>query len=230
MHLSTPPTSAGKSPDSVSPGTVSSGSALSSELNVSCAQYSVFTTPEELRFASGAPAFWKPILGAAKRRQQVLTPGVNWNRVLFVRSGSEIAGYLQFYMRGNGPHNPSFKDFIAVFSVGQACWRFLLYKAISYRFQRFEAYAYRVIVKESFRSRGVGRCLVLSWLEHLKAQGVRKVTLEVWSNNPRAYDFYLQLGFRVDQRAIFHRALRWFMKSYPIKMVYDLSNEICSVK
>lgn len=199
---------------------------VSPELIVACSQYSVFTTDEELRFASGAPAFWKPILGSASRRQQVLTPSVNWNRTLFIRSGSEIAGYVQFYMRGDGPHDPSYRDFAAVFGVGKASLRFLLYKVMSYRFQRFEAYAYRVIVKETYRGCGVGRCLMLGWLDLMKAQGIRQVTLEVWSNNPRAYDFYLQLGFRVDQRAIFHRALRCFMKSYPIKMVYDLSDEI----
>ncbi|MFP3344100.1 GNAT family N-acetyltransferase [Halomonas sp. SIMBA_159] len=191
------------------------------ELTVTCSRYSVFTTDEEQRFASGAPAFWKPILGPASRRQQVLTPSVNWNRTLFIRSGSEIAGYLQFYMRGDGPHDPSYRDFAAVFGVGEACFRFLLYKVMSYRFQRFEAYAYRVIVKEPYRGCGVGRCLMLSWLDLIKAQGIRQVTLEVWSDNPRAYVFYLRLGFRVVRWSVLHRSLRWFMKSYPIKMVYD---------
>ena len=76
------------------------------------------------------------------------------------------------------------------------------------------------VVKEEFRGQGVGRQLVGSWLDMLKAQGVRKAYLEVWSDNQSAIGFYKALGFKV-KPGLSYLPFKCCNKPYPITMVYQ---------
>ena len=189
-------------------------------LVIGLVEESAMATPEEWRFASGAPSFWRSILGSASRRRKVLAPSVNWNNILFARFDDQVAGYLQFYRHGKGPHAPSYADINREFGARSAWWRYLLYQLFHLRFCQFEAYIYRLIVKEEFRGQGVGRQLVDSWLDMLKAQGVRKAYLEVWSDNQSAIGFYKALGFKV-KPGLSYLPFKCCNKPYPITMVYQ---------
>lgn len=157
----------------------------------------------EWRLASASPSFLRPLLGRAYRRRRVLARGVNWERVLFIEVEGEVAGYLQFYLRGDGPHRLSFSDLRAEFGGCSAAWRYPIYQLLQRRFQRFDAYLYRIIIHEPFRGQGLGYQLLKEWLELLEEEGVSQAELEVWGNNPRAVSFYESLGFDVVKRRVF---------------------------
>ena len=61
----------------------------------------------------------------------MLTPIVNWIRTLFIRTGSEIAGYVQFYMKGAALIILAIETLPLFFGVGKARLRSLLYKVMS---------------------------------------------------------------------------------------------------
>ncbi|PWV73776.1 hypothetical protein DER72_1145 [Halomonas sp. A11-A] len=66
--------------------------------------------PEEVRLGSSSPSFLRPLLGRAHRRRSLLASGVNWERILFIEVDGEVAGYLQFYLGGEGPHRLGHED------------------------------------------------------------------------------------------------------------------------
>ncbi len=156
--------------------------------------------PEEVRLGSSSPSFLRPLLGRAHRRRSLLASGVNWERILFIEVDGEVAGYLQFYLGGEGPHRLGHEDLRAEFGAASAAWRWALYRLVQWRFRRFDAYLYRIIIDERFRARGLGRQLLERWLALLAEQGVRRADLEVWGNNPRAEALYAALGFQVKRR------------------------------
>ena len=51
-----------------------------------------------------------------------------------------------------------------------------------------------ICVDESFRGQGIGRRLYLYVLEYAKSLGFYNITLNVWSCNPGAMQFYTSLG------------------------------------
>ena len=157
-------------------------------------------SPAERRLASSSPSFLRPLLGRAYQRRRLLARGVNWQRILFVEVDGEVAGYLQFYLRGEGPHRLSLADLRAEFGACHAAWRWALFRLVQWRFRRFDAYLYRIIVDERFRSRGLGRRLLERWFELLAGHGVQRADLEVWGSNPRAEAFYASLGFEASRR------------------------------
>ena len=64
-------------------------------------------------------------------------------------------------------------------------------------------------VHPDYRGRGLGRAVVVTGLEHLKARGVDGVELEVDSENVPARDLYLGLGFRkLRENVWYERRLR----------------------
>ncbi|MBB3230177.1 GNAT family N-acetyltransferase [Halomonas stenophila] len=164
-------------------------------------------SPEERRLAASSPSFLRPLLGRAYQRRRLLAGGVNWQRILFVAVDGEVAGYLQFYLRGEGPHRLSLAELRAEFGASNAAWRWALYQLVQWRFRRFEAYLYRIIIDERFRSRGLGRRLLERWLELLAQHEVRQADLEVWGNNPRAEAFYASLGYEA------YRRRRWPLRA-----------------
>jgi len=156
--------------------------------------------PAEVRLASSSPSFLRPLLGRAHQRRSLLAGGVNWGRVLFIEVDGEVAGYLQFYLGGEGPHRLAHSDLRAEFGAVGAARRWALYRLVQWRFRRFDAYLYRIIIDERFRGRGLGRQLLERWLALLADQGMRRADLEVWGNNPRAEALYAALGFQVKRR------------------------------
>ncbi len=52
-------------------------------------------------------------------------------------------------------------------------------------------------VDPSSRRRGVGRALLNAYLETLRSEGVREITLEVRASNSVAHEFYREFGFEV---------------------------------
>ena len=157
----------------------------------------------ELKYASSAPAFLELFLGPAFQRRRLFQRRINWDRIVFISVDGELAGYLQFYLKGKGPHQPLFSDMRDEYGAAGALWRFPLYYLLEKRFKRFkrcEAYLYRVIVKDSFRAQGLGRQLVEQWLVMMNDQGIKIVELEVWGNNTKAQSLYSSLGFGVVAR------------------------------
>jgi ribosomal-protein-alanine N-acetyltransferase len=58
-----------------------------------------------------------------------------------------------------------------------------------------EAEILTLAVEKQFRGQGLGRALVAALLERLRAEGVRRVSLEVRSANAAARGLYASLGF-----------------------------------
>jgi ribosomal-protein-alanine acetyltransferase len=52
-------------------------------------------------------------------------------------------------------------------------------------------------VEPSWRRRGVGRRLLNAYLDILRSEGVRQITLEVRASNDAAHEFYREFGFEV---------------------------------
>lgn len=176
-------------------------------------------SPEEWRLASSSPSFLRPLLGRAYRRRAVLGRSVNWQRVLFVAVDGEVAGYLQFHLHGEGPHRPRFCHLREAFGVWRAAWRFSLYRLLHWRFERYEAYLYRVVIAEPFRGQGLGQRLLEDWLALLRDAGVTRADLEVWGNNPRAVAFYARLGFDERRRLTLPLRASWLRDRQLIQMV-----------
>jgi len=152
---------------------------------------------DEVALASSPPTFLKIILGGYSKRKSLLSRRINWDRVLFISEDEEVVGYLQYYLRGKGPHAPSYKDMVEEYGALGALWRFPVYYLLEKRFKRSEAYLYRVVIKDSFRSRGLGKILIEKWLYLMDEQGLDTVELEVWGRNFKAKKLYLSLGFEV---------------------------------
>jgi ribosomal protein S18 acetylase RimI-like enzyme len=150
--------------------------------------------PDEWRFASAGPSFLKLLFGEACRQRRVLASGVNWQRVLFIAVDGEVAGYLQFFLRGEGPHRPCFDDVRGEFGWS-ALWRYPLYCGLMQRFRRPEAYTYRLIIKEAYRGQGLGQQLMRDWMAILQDEQVEQAELDVWGANQAAIRFYSRLGF-----------------------------------
>ncbi len=56
-------------------------------------------------------------------------------------------------------------------------------------------YIYEIIVKEEFRSKGIGRVLVNKIVEFSKTRGIEKIELEIKNSNERGISFYKEVGF-----------------------------------
>ncbi|CAM3376543.1 GNAT family N-acetyltransferase [Halomonas lysinitropha] len=172
----------------------------------------------EWRLASSSPSFLRPLLGRAWQRRRMLARGVNWRRVLFVAVDGEVAGYLQFYLHGAGPHQLSFAHMRDEFGITQAAWRFPLYQVLHRRFRGFDAYLYRIVVTEPFRGQGLGQRLLEAWLALLEARGVAGADLEVWGNNPQAMTLYSSLGFVERRRLTIPVRASWLRDRQLIQM------------
>ena len=59
-------------------------------------------------------------------------------------------------------------------------------------------------VHPDYRSRGVGRAVVVTGMEYLKAKGVDGIELEVDSSNRHATELYLDLGFKKVNEAVWY--------------------------
>ena len=152
---------------------------------------------QEWHLASSSPSFLRPVLGRAYRRRRLLSRAVNWDRVLFAEVDGEVAGYLQFYQDGKGPHQPSLALHHTEYGIWGGAWRWALYRLLDWRFRRGEAYLYRIIVLPPYRGSGLGRQLLAAWLERLDKLGEQRASLEVWGSNTQARAFYASLGFEV---------------------------------
>ncbi len=64
-------------------------------------------------------------------------------------------------------------------------------------FRNFEKQAelQNMFVRAEYRSQGVGRALVNAFLEWCYARNIKNLRVEVLENNPRAFEFYRELGF-----------------------------------
>ena len=62
-----------------------------------------------------------------------------------------------------------------------------------------EAEILTLAVQKEHRGQGLGRALVVAWLERLRAERVRRVSLEVRGSNAAALGLYTSLGFTVSR-------------------------------
>lgn len=178
--------------------------------------------PEEWRFASAGPSFLTLLFGEAYRQRRVLASGVNWQRVLFIAVDGEVAGYLQFFLRGEGPHCPCFNDVRSEFRWS-ALWRYPFYCVLMRRFRRPEAYVYRLIIKEAYRGKGLGHQLMQDWMAILHAERVEQAELEVWGANQAAMRFYSRLGFSAVKTHRLGVLGRWLPDGAAVRMVRQLA-------
>ena len=149
--------------------------------------------------------------------------GVNWERVLFIAVDGEVAGYLQFYLDGNGPHRVSFSDIRLAFGRWSAAWRYPLYWLVQQRYRRYQAYLYRIIIHEDFRGQRLGEQLLQDWLKLVKDQGINQAELEVWGNNTQAIRFYESLGFQVNRTRYFPVRFNSLRDTQLLRMVYKFN-------
>jgi ribosomal protein S18 acetylase RimI-like enzyme len=173
--------------------------------------------------ASSSPSFLRLLLGQAYQRRRVMVHGVNWERVLFIAVDGEVAGYLQFYLDGNGPHRVSFSDIRLAFGRWSAAWRYPLYWLVQKRYRRYQAYLYRIIIHEDFRGQGLGEQLLQDWLKLVKDQGINQAELEVWGNNTQAIRFYESLGFQVNRTRYFPVRFNSLRDTQLLRMVYKFN-------
>ena len=74
-------------------------------------------------------------------------------------------------------------------------------------------YIYHAAVKEKFRNRGIGRNLVLSVIEAMRAEGIHKIGLVVFSDNTGGNSFWESLGFE-NRRDLVYRNLSINSQNY----------------
>lgn len=56
-------------------------------------------------------------------------------------------------------------------------------------------YLYEMVVKEEYRSQGIGRALMHKIVEYSKTRGIEKIELEITHGNERGIAFYKEIGF-----------------------------------
>jgi ribosomal protein S18 acetylase RimI-like enzyme len=66
---------------------------------------------------------------------------------------------------------------------------------VDYQVKRGVGHILGIYVKQSCRRKGVGKRLMEKALERFNKTGCHKTRLEVFAHNPKAVDFYRQLGF-----------------------------------
>lgn len=174
----------------------------------------------ERRMASSSPAFLRPMLGRAYRRRRILGSHINWQRVLLAAIDGEVVGYLQFYLQGKGPHELQFSHLRDEFGWWQAIFRYAIYRVLHRRFERCEAYLYRIVIVESARGLGVGERLIKEWLGMLRHANVGRADLDVWGNNPRAAQLYQRLGFSIARSYRFPFKVSGLKDTRLIRMVH----------
>ena len=179
-------------------------------------------TAAEHHYAAGTPPFLQPVLGEAWQRRQLLSSAIHWDRLWFLRLDGELAGYLQAYIAGRGPHGLEAVDLRAAFGRTGASWRRPALDLVHRRFARFPAYLYRFIILPPFRGQGWGRRFLQAWLDEQAGQGIERIHLEGWGKNPGAIAFYRSLGFVPERRYRLPLALpglpdtRWQRLSRPL--------------
>lgn len=174
-------------------------------------------TEDEIRIASSGPGFVRPLLGDDTVQFELLRGEVDWSRIFFARVDGEIAGYLQFFLHGRGPHRVRFGPLRARYGTVSGGIRFLAARALFGYVSRFEAYGYKLVVRPGHRGRWIGVLLGRRLLEHAGAQGASHVHLQVWSTNQAALAVYRRL------RGTAYGALRIpFMKSgdQPVRLLW----------
>ncbi len=55
-----------------------------------------------------------------------------------------------------------------------------------------------IYVRPEVREQGIGLSLCQFSLNNIRQQGVKRVTLEVWANNPSALKLYQKMGFKLE--------------------------------
>ena len=58
-------------------------------------------------------------------------------------------------------------------------------------------YIHQMSVNQAFQRRGLGRALLQTAMNLAKERGISTISLDVWSFNTRAKDFYISQGFEV---------------------------------
>jgi len=147
--------------------------------------------------ASSSPIIYRLAFGNDWKNPEIFSRSINWNRLLLLKSGSELVGYLQFYRDGIGPHDVSFADVKDVFGGWSAALRYVVYRVIKRRFHSRGAYLYHIKIVKDYRGKGAGKFLTRAWLDSLNAQGVDSASLEVWAKNTTAIGCYESLGFQI---------------------------------
>ncbi|NWO04657.1 MAG: GNAT family N-acetyltransferase [Alteromonadaceae bacterium] len=153
--------------------------------------------------AASSPIIYRLAFGEGPKNKDVFSRSINWDRILLLKSGSDLVGYLQFYQDGVGPHDVSFADVKAVFGLWSSWLRYIVYKLIKRRFDRRGTYLYHITIAKPYRGQGAGNFLTKAWLDFLRSRGVRSASLEVWEKNTPAIKCYESLGFRIVKRTSF---------------------------
>jgi len=75
----------------------------------------------------------------------------------------------------------------------------------AYGFLKFNTQTFRkdlcnlgLVVHQEYRSKGIGSLFVQKLIEEATKRGIRKIWINVYSDNPRAMKFWFQQGFQIE--------------------------------
>jgi ribosomal protein S18 acetylase RimI-like enzyme len=84
--------------------------------------------------------------------------------------------------------------------VGAILYNIKVNPADSIYNERIFGYIEELIVKESFREKGIGKKLLDFAISDLKNRDVNEIELNVWENNKLGQEFFKKYGFKTIQR------------------------------
>lgn len=135
------------------------------------------------------------IYGDKQRRFDLLSPVINWDRVLISRLDGQPVGFLSFQWNRTGPYMLKARDFHRVFGVLSGTWRWLFHEILERRTWHRGFYVYGLKVVLSARRRGVGSDLLNAARQVAQSLSVTEISLDVYRKNQAGILFFQTNGF-----------------------------------
>ncbi len=138
---------------------------------------------------------FEPLLGKGKRAHQVLIKGMDTAQCIVAVSQGKLAGILAIQEGNKSLMNPGIPSLIGGYGILGGFFRLAGLWILYHSPDIGELYVDGVAVSRAFQGKGVGSGLFCVLEKRARAQGMKKIALEVIDTNPRAIALYKRLGF-----------------------------------
>jgi ribosomal protein S18 acetylase RimI-like enzyme len=137
-----------------------------------------------------------PVFGPFETAVSFLARYVDKKKCLVALHDGKLIGILGRQDKRSGFLHPPLGEMINTYGRLSGIYRIVMLMLLHHRCKKDELYLDGIAVTGSLRSQGIGKRLISGFEEYAKANGYKKVALEVINTNPKARKLYKSLGYQ----------------------------------